>query len=335
MLKITDQLSNKIANACFIAACLVVGIHAAPDARMVPFVCRIAVPFFFVISGFMLSGRCEQYYWYRSALSKRVRTLLVPYFLINGLWFPVVWVMHMLAAKYAGADPSSMAQLSWETPLEVLGLAFPSGPFAIGMWYVRTLMILVVLSPLFVCLLFRSFRASLIIILGELGFMMCCDIAKPDMSEVWVRCMDFGVPPYAIVCFSLGIVARRYLNKIIIDKRAALVLFVIVLLHEVLVGQGGLENLCRVMAIIPFFWIIPDKRLPKWCVDNAFPLFVLHPMVLYFIRFGLKGAKVESCIQLGVGYLILWMGVVLLTCAASCLLKKKLPRVSRIVFGGR
>lgn len=54
VISISSALSNKLTNASFLAACLVVGIHLANGPIKAPFVCNIAVPFFFHRFGFFI-----------------------------------------------------------------------------------------------------------------------------------------------------------------------------------------------------------------------------------------------------------------------------------------
>lgn len=83
MVTIEKALSNKIANAGIVCAVLVVMIHlggseGCPQVRFLNAlfangICTVAVPMFFTISGFLLSGE------YVQMLCKRARSLLVPY----------------------------------------------------------------------------------------------------------------------------------------------------------------------------------------------------------------------------------------------------------------
>lgn len=98
---ISPSISHKIKNMSFLCAALVVAIHVPPwygggelslcsiDGFMHHFVAqgvaRIAVPFFFLCSGFFLAKHFSEGCWWRNAMATRVRTLLVPYFLWCGL----------------------------------------------------------------------------------------------------------------------------------------------------------------------------------------------------------------------------------------------------------
>lgn len=95
---ITQSTSNKIANMALLCAVLVVSIHLM---RIVPFesgawwffalgsetISRMAVPFFFVCSGFFLAAHYGEKGWYSTALIKRFRTIVIPYFIFFSAFY--------------------------------------------------------------------------------------------------------------------------------------------------------------------------------------------------------------------------------------------------------
>lgn len=80
------EVSNKIKNLSFLCSLAVVAIHCGwdEDSLMKSFFCegvaRIAVPFFFVVSGYFLARHIGEDGWYKQELRKRVASLLIPYF---------------------------------------------------------------------------------------------------------------------------------------------------------------------------------------------------------------------------------------------------------------
>ena len=156
-------LSSKLANMSFVLTCLVVLIHipAAKNGMLInDFVLRfikgdqglssIAVPLFFVISGFFLGRHIYEEGWYCKAIASRARTLVIPFFILNAIWFPIQLGVHYIGVLYFGANDTSPAmQISFYNIVRQLGMLPWGGNAVIGLWYVRSLFYLVVASPIF------------------------------------------------------------------------------------------------------------------------------------------------------------------------------------------
>lgn len=137
------QVSSKISKLGFVAAVLVVVIHAdvqdgCPESvrivkdLIVGGVCGLAVPFFFAASGYLLAGHVAEDGWWGRALKKRVWSLLVPYIIWNVAFF-------IADIPRSGASIPGFATCLGLNPFEMPGV-YP-------LWFVRSLMILVVVSP--------------------------------------------------------------------------------------------------------------------------------------------------------------------------------------------
>ena len=87
---ISQEISQKIKNMSLLCALLVVSIHVSWPQEPLSAgwflsiaikegYARIAVPFFFVVSGFLLAGHFDEEKWWHHEVGKRVRTLVVPF----------------------------------------------------------------------------------------------------------------------------------------------------------------------------------------------------------------------------------------------------------------
>lgn len=107
----------------------------------------VAVPWFALISGyFFISKHQMTLRDYGTSVSRRVRTLLIPYVLWNLLFIVAVWSKNTIASYVGfalGVQPIEVAQLKNNSLLELLLL-----PIDHPLWYVRELMYLTLLSPL-------------------------------------------------------------------------------------------------------------------------------------------------------------------------------------------
>lgn len=165
---ISPELSAKLTVVSFISACFVVVLHAYEKslaagtgltAWIVTFVGwtlpTFAVPIFFVISGYLLGVKSEngtKVGWYAHALRKRAKTLLVPYLIWCTVYVLTVVPFAMLGNHLAGRSLVQNTHLhepvlSWWNLLCIYGADMSGFPANGVLWYVRNLMLLVLIAP--------------------------------------------------------------------------------------------------------------------------------------------------------------------------------------------
>ncbi len=157
MEKLLDKkLSFKIANIGFLCACLVVLIHCPVSQThfwhfeyfLKTKLTMIAVPCFFMISGFMLARHVSEENWYINAIKKRIRTLLVPLLVLDALWFPIKYGVHYIGVSRFGADGTDeVMRLTLHNVLSGIGIIPWRTAVVMGMWYIKALFLLVLVSP--------------------------------------------------------------------------------------------------------------------------------------------------------------------------------------------
>lgn len=150
-MKISKELSTGMQVANLLATLLVIAIHytskfgaGIPSSITANFffqelltnnLARVAVPFFALSSGFFLFLSFERMDSYRIILLKRWKTLILPYGLASGLIFLLVKIRALLGGDAFHIELSELVNIM-VTPL--------AGQF----WFLRDLIILVLLSPI-------------------------------------------------------------------------------------------------------------------------------------------------------------------------------------------
>lgn len=125
---------------------------------------HIAVPTFFVISGFLFFKGLERWNWeiYKMKIQKRIHTLLIPYLVWNSI-FILTKVIPILGGFFYSSDGTLLSDW-WNQnngPLMIYhadtfterinwlgGEGLFSFPILVPMWYIRDLMVLIILAPI-------------------------------------------------------------------------------------------------------------------------------------------------------------------------------------------
>lgn len=157
--KISEKVSRKISNMSLLCAILVVSIHipwcdgfGGRDWWVMKIIrdglAQIAVPYFFCVSGFFLANRYGEQDWWKIAVKKRVLSLGVPFL----IWSPVALISFKLSkvlSNVVNHCPWQEGALLTSSELMCLfGLIIDQPPLCYVFWFIRTLLIFVVISPI-------------------------------------------------------------------------------------------------------------------------------------------------------------------------------------------
>ena len=224
---ISPELSSKLTTVSFFAAVGVVLIHAHPpfsqagqsDLSLLferflsgPFTSS-AVPIFFVISGYLLAVKTDfgqQPHWYSLTIKKRIKSLLVPYILWNIIHVLTISLVKMLENIHAGRPMLLYTGLyepllSFGNLVRIFGLDLGKPPIEGVLWFVRNLLILFLISPLFMFFMKRRrtaffFLLFLLVAEGIISYFITLNHGK-----LWAGCRL-----ESLLFFSLGMYLAFY-----------------------------------------------------------------------------------------------------------------------------
>lgn len=345
---LTTEQSNKIANMGFVCTLLVVAIHVrhVPQAHdgapmAFYFIVRhifgsIAVPFFFIVSGYFLARRAEGDGWWKRAVAQRLRTLGLPLFiwcLIPFLLFSVIWT----AGEPGGIcsripfRPSSLAA--------GFGLNLFTNPEANRpLWYLRMLLLLVTASPCLIGLIEKT-RGWIL-----LFFCACCWTFNPgtlDFPDFWLSVRwqifwVFGISVEGLLYFSVGLYLGRYpvgLSRrvgLVAGSLGLLVGFVGMYLRlKDIVGWSYCVTVSIPLVMALVWTVMPCSAWNRNLIGNAFAIYVIHPLVIrsFHALDLIPGGSASALIE--------WSAVVATSLLIAMGLHRALPRFSAVAFGGR
>jgi hypothetical protein len=205
---------------------------------------------FFLFSGFLFFVNVEV--WnktiYFKKIKARIHTLLIPYLLwnsINVLIRPIIIIGGRLIKKDGGWErmPIFFNELlekgiwnifwhynTWGNKTNILGWPRPSmGPFSVPMWFLQTLIVLTILTPI-IYLICKYFKKYGIILLGLLYY-----------TGIWFSIPGFSIAPLFFFTFGayLGIYKRNLVSELREYKVFWYIVVIITLLPSVYYDYDG------------------------------------------------------------------------------------------------
>lgn len=335
MSAINEETSRKLSNASFLAAVLIVLYHCAIPSdqgwlseayrRFVRFgICEAAVPYFFVASGFFLAGRYlseSLVATWKTALRKRVGSLLVPYLIFCALAFSL-----------KGMCDGSISQLNCGALIDAVGLNPLTYPAYKLLWYVRNLYLLVLVSPLIALGVRKSKRMAVVLVLlvGALQVAYVALSARGVLPS-WMQGV-FGITfrVRSLFYFAIGFALRFWRTDLDFGKIVGWCALMVGFVWCGLFPRSSLTSVAYPFFVLGGVALVPGCSWPGVLVRNAFALYLWHGILLYGVRL------LPSRLVKGVGgTLICCFLVTVASVMIAELLRRWLPKVARVMLGGR
>jgi surface polysaccharide O-acyltransferase-like enzyme len=328
--QLQSQTSAKIVNLSFLCAIFVCMIHVrwAPTTEFgetlvflfMRTIGSVAVPFFFVVSGYFLARHCEESGWWEAAIRKRIRSLVVPYC----VW-QIVYALLWFAIEHR-----------WSLRPGAFGLNPFVIPKLVPLWYLRTLMIFAVLSPLIVKALRRWGLGFLsVILLANLVYGVFTSLGYVTETMRLGELLYHTFSLLGLLSFSIGsylamrpmTLSRRVGNWCGVAALAMIILRLIVYRFKLTIPFDW--ETFNIATLLAFLWVhTPTVRLPTVLARSTFPIYLMHVVIYTALgRSGFPSGVFGQWGELVIG--------VSLSIAISEFLHRAFPAVARILFGGR
>ena len=345
---ISGETSAKITNMGLLSAFLVLFIHL-PITGNDPFlrhfnwyfsrgIGKIAVPFFFVASGYLLAGHFIKNGWYRNVVSKRIRTLLCPMILWSLIYYFVLdnGILPLLQTLFSGQpwNGDLFPVPDWRTLARLFAIHPFVQPYLGVCWFIRSLFVLVVISP---------FLKRMAIPSGIVLAWMLNGLVHPDYGVVCTKTVftlqEGFFSLFGASYFMLGIYLRTHSPEIRISHKLAFWGLTVSCLCIIARGSPWSPLWSRLMTwfytpiLLASIWTFcPSIRLPDFLRKAAFPVYVLHPFAIHSL---FKAIYRQNDTMSLPGYLALGIGSFFICIIVAAILHWCFPRLSGVLFGGR
>ena len=336
------SISNKIRNMGFICALLVVCIHTGlkrVDGSAHWWLrglfdrgfARIAVPFFFMASGFFIAGKP-----WNVEVRKRLKSLVVPYLIFALAYAAWLWLVTASTNAVNGNDvlqglPEKICSLP-----HILGLKCRELPALGPLWYVRNLMLLVLVYPL-IGIAVDGKRCGLTFLLACFSVYMVIAPSPPSHGPNH-KLLIYFFSLEGLFYFSTGMYLRMNGFLLRIRREVAIPCILagfamLVLQVYFRIDEYRLRTVAIPFLIVGVFGLVSGKEWPVWLTSLSFPIYLMHKFVIFPFEH-----HYGFWLRLGnpfVGQIAFHCSIVLLSMAAAFLFKRFFPKISAICFGGR
>jgi len=269
--------------------------------------CQIAVPYFFIASGYMLARHVDERGWWLNALSTRFKSVVCPFWMWNLLYFFFGMALSSIADYLHGG--SNLANcLSLHSIARVSGFHFLERPFLIQFWYLRSLFLFVVVSPIFVWVIGRRKWCLLCLVsLFLLGLLFPPAFTSRACFDIF-RTYTFSF--YGLFWFVLGIALRRFPVKFQINKLISVFALFISLL--ILILDVPSVTFHVPFALIGVWGLMPEHAIGGLLPLCSFEIYATHGFVIKLLYcFGLK--KVDTDVAMIIQCIVVFSVTILVS----------------------
>ena len=291
------------------------------------------VPIFFFISGYFFFVNVKQFSAkvYKDKISRRIRTLLIPYLCANLFMILCYACIHYFAPNYINPENFNVLHYSVKDFLRAFW-SIDGFPICYPLWYIRNLFIIVLTSPLFYFLLKQNLKIKLGVLLifallrlffdvsflmGPIYFYIGALFSRDDVCIFLQRLSNRFV--WIILCV-VALIAT-YLNFIEFDQS--------------LVKVQRFTTSILVLRLT--YLLFRDKEPIKNTVVNsnfflylyhAFPIFIIKKILFIVI-------EPTSSVAFLATYVLLILTSITVCIIAYWFLNKYVPSFLSILTGGR
>lgn len=293
----------------------------------------LAVPFFFICSGFFLADRAEFLRAWPGEVRKRFWSLLVPFLVWSGGWLLALWCLERVPAL---AGSFGREHISLANSLQVLDF-MTLDPIPHPLWYMRDLFLLAIASPAIIWLLRQRWGMFTYFAIAVTVYYSVPAIEMRESGDL----LFFGIgAALAIHKPTVPMVSTPMTAGLCIMS------FGLILYHGWWVDTYHAESqwILNTAALIglPAIWSAYDRVAP-WVRTTAtlaaadFALFIYmgHEPLVTLVRKLAVGSLGTSTAALTVIWLGSAFGVTIVLVLTAMLLRRWLPPVYAVLSGGR
>ena len=308
--------STVFSRLSFIGACLIVALHIDQGSGFLAPLYHAAVPMFFMMSGYWLVGHVEEKGWWKSALVKRVKTLVIPYIFWITATLGVLMILKFVG-RLAGLPVTEA--YGWRYIVDSYGWNLCEGVPA-NMWYVRCLYIFILLSAAVVALVRKSWILGALLAIAVMFLPQFVHL--PFAGNFWY----FGFNAIGFGWFVIGIILRLAKSDrllLTLGKWGG---------ASIMFGYAFDSIPLVIVGLVSVAFYLP---IPKAWGSLSFPIFAQHGLIWLILIYVLRRVHLDGYLTTPAGYLLAIAITVLVCVVLTVFVRRFLPKFANLIYGGR
>ena len=306
---------------------------------------RVAVPFFFFISGFLFFFRTNSFTSevYCQKLKKRVKSIVIPYIFWNLLAITLLWLSQTFFTDLMSGQGKLVADYTfadwlwsfWNTGM--VNSAVNSGfPICYQFWFIRDLIVTIIFAPIiYICV--SKLKQYAVLILGVFW-----------LWGLWFNVVGFSIT--AFFFFSAGaffsITGRNFVDLMKPFLLISIISYSIIVILELcfkgwswciyLHNAGILIGVVGITAIVGHFIEKGCWKVNLFLSESSFFIYAFHALPLVFIiKFFFSIVQPNSDFLILMLYFLCPIIVIFVGLIIYFLLKKYCSKMAVFIMGGR
>lgn len=297
---------------------------------------RLAVPIFFFISGYLFFYKiaCLDMKTYQHKLTRRIKSLLIPYF----IWNLIILVIYILLFQCYGIELKKFVEhLDLNTIIKAfVGFKQATGAFPIvyQMWFIRDLISVIIISPI----IFFLIKRLKILYIGFVGILWILGLEIPLIC-------DYCLSMSSIFYFSFGAyfsifgyqVMRNIYRLKFIGYSYPILLFLDLSTKSIVIHNIAILCGMILVFLIGGYLLESGKIRPNpFLSSSSFFVFAIHdPLLLSGIRKIIVMVLPNYSFLIVVGYFVTIALTVVISLCIYYIMKKHMPKTMALLTGGR
>ena len=319
-------------------------------------ICRIAVPAFFLISGYLFYINLERWdkeVW-KGKMKRRIYTLLIPYILWNLVGIAYTCITPYVGAITEGADSllsifqergwirlfwdSNRIMEQWNPPtVNMLGITMHNGmPANTPLWFIRDLIVLTLFSPI----IYVFVKKTKIYGLAVLGVLFLLNIWLPIEGFSIIGLLFYSIGAYFAIFFKGLVESFKKVRVLSFIGSIILLAFLVVTFGRHWSAQY-LLRVFQLFGVVTVFNIVACfmKEENSFCVklaDSSFFLYASHIFIISAVSFLLsKLLPSTNQVMLALKYLLSAAITVAICEGVFKIMKRVCPNFLSLICGNR